>query len=169
MRHSLYTLALAAAIATPAAAELRVSFIEGAPKDRLLVQNLGLCDLQNLAIDLDFKDSEGRLIFDVTAKGAGVEVFQPLDVARGASALIEEPTVSDGQTSLSLMVGSLAPKSEIVITADLDDQLGAREITVSTSEFAGTVLSVKTPSLQMKEVFGPDPALTLALEPCDIS
>jgi len=59
-----------------ASANVEVRFVESAPKDRFVVKNLGNCDLRDLTLEVDLGSSQGQLIFDTTASGAGVEVFQ---------------------------------------------------------------------------------------------
>ncbi|MEO1563461.1 MAG: aggregation factor core [Pseudomonadota bacterium] len=127
-------------ISSPALAGLEVRFLEGAPKDRIVVANVGSCAVENASLEIDFSKSEGRLIFDTTSEGAGVEVFQPVEVVHGAEALSETPAVEDGETTLTLAISSLAPEARIILTMDIDDTIGEREITVTEGEFAGTHL-----------------------------
>ena len=63
-----------------AAADIAVRFVESAPKDRFIIENLGDCALTAAGLTLDMAGSAGGLIFDVTGSGAGVEVFQPFDL-----------------------------------------------------------------------------------------
>ena len=49
--------------------------------------------MQDLALEIDLTQSEGRLIFDTTATGAGVEVFQPFEVTHGNIALVSQDGV----------------------------------------------------------------------------
>ena len=140
MKLRLILATLVALTSTPALAELSVTFREGAPKDRFIVQNTGACDLGPATLAIDLSNTNGKLIFDVTAAGAGVEVFQPLEVVTGASALSSVPSVRDGDSVLELQIETLAANSEIVLTVDVDDTIGAREITVNGSEFEGATL-----------------------------
>ncbi len=66
-----------------AQANIEVDFYESAPKDRFVIKNTGKCLLQDLTLEIDLTKSAGRLIFDTTATGAGVEVFEPFEVTRG--------------------------------------------------------------------------------------
>jgi len=70
-------------LSTSASANLHLEFREGAPKDRFVLKNLGDCTLTDLSVTIDLKNSSGKLIFDITSSGAGVEVFQPFEVETG--------------------------------------------------------------------------------------
>lgn len=133
-----------ALIATPALADIRVDFREGAPKDRFTLTNVGACALDGVEVTIDLTGSQGKLIFDVTGSGAGVEVFQPFEVVSGAEYLVDLPQVEDGQTQVTLRLSSLAAGAKLIATTDLDDTIGAREITVAGSEFDGTRILVES-------------------------
>jgi len=118
-------------LATPSFADMTLTFVEGAPKDRFVVTNLG-CALSDATLVIDLSTSPAGLIFDVTAQGAGVEVFQPVELIAGSAA--------DGDQQLSITLGNVATGAEYIITADLDDlqsngALG--QIRVAGSEIAG--------------------------------
>ncbi|AXI48964.1 aggregation factor core [Sulfitobacter sp. SK012] len=113
------------------------SFNEGAPKDRFTITNTGSCSIENATIMLDLSTSKSGLIFDVTGKGAGVEVFQPLVIMTGADALRTIPSVKDGDNRIELDIKQLAAGKEVSFTIDVDDTMGGREITVSGSEIEG--------------------------------
>ncbi|MEL7344654.1 MAG: aggregation factor core protein MAFp3, isoform C, partial [Pseudomonadota bacterium] len=106
-RHHATLGVFALAIASPAAADLSIRFIEGAPKDRFSFENTGTCAIQDAVLTLDLSGSAAGLIFDVTAEGAGVEVFQPLEFVSGLDALSAVPEVQDGQNSVSIDVATL--------------------------------------------------------------
>ncbi|PSL19598.1 aggregation factor core [Shimia abyssi] len=129
-------------VAAPMAqADLAVRFIEGAPKDRFQIENTGACAVTSGLVRLDLATSDGKLIFDVTDRGAGVEVFQPFELVQGQSAVTDAPAVVDGQSVVELGIKSLAPGDIIAFTIDVDDTVGQREITVSGSEIAGATAS----------------------------
>jgi len=130
------------ALTTTASANLSLEFREGAPKDRFIVSNIGDCTLTDMAITIDFKDSAGKLIFDITNEGAGVEVFQPFEIESGSKFLTQTPDVVDGQTQITLNMTAFEAGKKIVASTDLDDTVGTREITVTASEFSGTVVNV---------------------------
>lgn len=133
-------LALALCAAGPAIADIAVRFDEGAPKDRFTFTNDGACDLPSMAMVLDLSTAPAGLIFDVTASGAGVEVFQPFELVEGAQALRSTPRVADGDQSITLDLTGLAPSQSVAFTIDIDDTGGGREITVSGSEIAGAAV-----------------------------
>lgn len=78
------------------------------------------CPLRNVDVLIDLTGSAGALIFDVTAAGAGVEVFQPVEVQSGT--VVASP-VTDGDQQLSFSINELRAESEVIISADLDDVL----------------------------------------------
>jgi hypothetical protein len=124
-------------------ADIQVAFRDGAPKDRFTVTNTGTCPTAPMTLAIDMSKSAGRLIFDVTAQGAGVEVFQPLEITGGAEYLRALPQVRDGQTDLALELGALPAGARITFTIDVDDTIGQREITVNGSEISGSELIVR--------------------------
>lgn len=130
------------AITTGASANLRLEFREGAPKDRFVLSNVGTCNLEDVSVTIDLKNSQGKLIFDITGDGAGVEVFQPFEIESGSKLLAKLPTVVDGQTEVTLDLPLFKAGKRLVVSTDLDDTIGQREITVKASEFSGTVINV---------------------------
>ena len=123
-------------------ADLQVQFIEGAPKDRFVIINVGSCDLGPAKVTIDFAASNAGLIFDVTDTGAGVEVFQPFEVTDGAQYLAELPMISDGDQRATLSMTGLGQNKTIAFTIDVNDTNGTREITVSDNEISGTTFSL---------------------------
>lgn len=149
---TLLTLILAT-LATPLAAELSVKFVESAPKDWFAVTNNSNCKLDSLQMDIDLTDSVGKLIFDTTSTGAGVEVFQPFEIRSGNIELISAGDVKDGDKSLSVLIKHLQPGETASFTIDVDDTLTNSElgmIRVSQSEIRGTkvVLTVNSEAPQ---------------------
>lgn len=141
--------------AFPAAADLRVRFIEGAPKDRFVITNEARCAVLQSEFVVDLAGSAAGLIFDVTGEGAGVQVFQPFELLDGAAALNAIPKVSDGDTRLSLSIRSLAPGAQIAFTIDVDDTLGPRGITVSDAEIAGATVRLVSGGVTRSGTFSP--------------
>lgn len=131
------TAALTTIFATMGQADLRVTFDEGAPKDRFYVENASACAITGSSILIDLSTSAAGLIFDVTDQGAGVEVFQPFELIEGEASLASVPSVTDGEARVTLDVASLASGASIVFSIDVDDTLGQRAITVSGSEIEG--------------------------------
>ena len=88
--------------ALPSLASIQVRFDEGAPKDRFTIENAGNCDLGSTVISIDLSGSPHGLIFDVTGKGAGVQVFQPFELVNGGENLRKIPIVKDGDDQVTL-------------------------------------------------------------------
>lgn len=136
---------LAAILTSSAFADVEARFIESAPKDRFVFDNTGACALTDITIVLDLSQSAAGLIFDTTATGAGVEVFQPFELVRGADLVPSAPVVVDGQSSVTLTVPTFPKGAQIAFTVDVDDTLPASalgQIRVSGSEIKGAVLRV---------------------------
>lgn len=160
---------LYAGITMPAWANLAVSFDEGAPKDRFTFANTGSCTIANAQVLLDLSSSKSGLIFDVTGKGAGVEVFQPMEVTAGAQALLRVPEVKDGDNQIRLDISELKAGQSIAFTIDVDDTAGGREITVSGSEIAGAKVRFLKDGMSTTAVFAPNARTTVQLMDCRTS
>ena len=132
-----YLIIAAILAAGPAFADLDIRFVEGAPKDRFTLTQTGGCALGPSKITIDLAGSAAGLIFDVTATGAGVEVFQPFELTAGAAQVETLPVVADGDTKLTLALSGLADGQSVAFTIDVDDTLGSRAITVSGAEIEG--------------------------------
>ena len=142
---------LAFLLTSAAQANIEVRFSEGAPKDRFTISNQSKCSLKNIAVDLDLSKSQGKLIFDITGAGAGVEVFQPFEVTEGALKLAAGNTVKDGDSTMSLEIESLKPGSSVSFTIDVDDTLPISAlgmIRVAGSEIQGGLVSAKVGKLK---------------------
>ena len=125
---------------TAAHAELQLTFKEGAPKDLFSITNVGHCVLGAGVMEIDLAGSAAGLIFDTTGRGAGVDVFQPFEVVRGAAYLSETSLPRDGDTVVRLVLTEFASGGEIAFTIDVDDtqplsELG--QIRVSGAEIEG--------------------------------
>lgn len=150
----------------PLYAGLEVRFVEGAPKDQFIISNVGRCELSSSTLSVDLSPSSGRLIFDVSEAGAGVEVFQPLEFINGADALLDVPSVVDGQDFIELQIASLKAGASIAFTIDVDDTVGQREITVSGSEIAGAKVAYANEGESSTAVFSADAQTLLAVPDC---
>ena len=115
--------AFGATVAMADTTSVTVTFRESAPKDSFEVRNTGNCRPIPMTLRIDLGKSRGRLIFDVTGKGAGVEVFQPFEIARGRQLAAAMPLVRDGDDQLSLQLRRLQPADVIAFTIDVDDTL----------------------------------------------
>ena len=147
-------------------ADLDVRFLEGAPKDRFIFHNNSNCSLETARLVLDLSGSSAGLIFDVTGKGAGVEVFQPLEVVSGADVLRSVPEVRDGDNTIVFDVQNFMPGDEIAFTIDVDDTAGAREITVDQSEIMGAAVVLHQSHKRTKARFEAGAAATVPLTSC---
>tara|TARA_R110001606_G_scaffold25866_1_gene83846 strand:+ start:568 stop:1086 length:519 start_codon:yes stop_codon:yes gene_type:complete len=151
-------------------ANIEVSFIESAPKDRFVISNTGQCELKDVILNLDLSNSSGRLIFDTTATGAGVDVFQPFEVRKGNMKLLSSDKVEDGDSMLSLSIESIQANDSVSFTIDVDDTLPQSElgnIRVSGSEItnasAEIIVQGNTPSVGM---FKSDGKAFVLISPC---
>lgn len=158
-----WTLALGVLAAAPAAADLAIRFDEGAPKDSFAFENRSDCTISGASLVLDLSGSSAGLIFDVTGAGAGVEVYQPLEIVRGAEALARIPRVRDGDNQIAFEIAELAPGAAFAFTIDVDDTIGAREITVSDSEILGARVLLTRDGAGGEAVFASGPSTTLPL------
>ncbi len=164
---TLFTAAvLCTGVATLAHADMAVSFDEGAPKDRFTFTNTGSCTIAGAKILLDLSGSKSGLIFDVTGKGAGVEVFQPLEITTGSKSLLNSPDVKDGDSRISLDIAQLKAGQSIAFTIDVDDTAGGREITVSGSEIAGAKVRFSQGDRSKTMVFGSNARTAIQLMDC---
>jgi hypothetical protein len=68
------------------------------------------------------------LIFDTTASGAGVDVFQPFEIREGDLKLVSSLEVNDGDTALSIAIPGLQAGSSVSFTIDVDDTLVSSEL-----------------------------------------
>lgn len=164
-------MALAPLPAGLALADLRVGFVEGAPTDRFTVENIGACPAPRVEVTIDLADTAAGLYFDTTSAGAGVQVYQPLRIARGADLVETAPEILDGQTALSATLVGLAPGETVVFTIDVDDSqtAGPRGRTqIDGSEIAGAAAHAVFDGFDAPETarFGPDGRALIAAPGC---
>ncbi|WP_171209837.1 MULTISPECIES: aggregation factor core [unclassified Ruegeria] len=152
--------------ATSLQAGVQIRFIEGAPKDRFVLTNVGTCEIETSTLKIDLSQSAGRLIFDVTENGAGVEVFQPLEFVEGVEALRQIPLVVDGQNTVELEIASLAVGDNIAFTIDVDDTIGQREITVTGSEIEGATVSYADAGETNTATFSSEAVVNVSTQDC---
>lgn len=153
-------------VASSLQAGVQIRFIEGAPKDRFVLTNVGTCQVEASNVKIDLSQSAGRLIFDVTEKGAGVEVFQPLEFVEGADALRQLPSVVDGQNTIELEIASLAAGDALAFTIDLDDTIGQRQIIVTGSEIEGATVSYSDADETRTATFSSDALVHVTTKDC---
>ncbi|MEO0829958.1 MAG: aggregation factor core [Pseudomonadota bacterium] len=167
MKSIALTACFALTFAMSASADITATFIEGAPKDRfVLSSDTGVCADTPIRVTVDLEGSAGRLIFDVSEAGAGVEVFQKFELAAGGELVTGASRVTDGDTSLTLELNGLPEGADVAFTIDVDDTIGAREITVTDSEIEGAVMRVTAGNRTSEARFGQTATATLALDDC---
>lgn len=159
--------ALALVFAAPAFADVTVRFVESAPKDSFIITNEGTCPLGEVEVTVDLGASAAGLIFDVTGAGAGVSVFQPLELVAGQEYLSSIPEVKDGDSLLALSIVGLAPGDRIAFTIDVDDTLGSSETMVSGAEIEGAKAMIVGRGVQVDAEFGRDSIARLPLNACN--
>ena len=141
--------ALLLPLSTSAVANLEVKFVESAPKDWFEINNVGQCELTELMVTIDLTQSVGQLIFDTTATGAGVQVYQPFEVKQGNVSLVSSDRVADGDQQLSVRIPSLAAGASASFTIDVDDTIpsGALGVTmIAGAEMAQSTVTVTSSS-----------------------
>ena len=153
-------------IATPALADIRVSFIEGAPKDRFMISSTGNCDIGKTEILLDLTGSSHGLIFDTTGAGQGVSVYQPFQIVSGADLLSASPTVLDGDQSIRLFLAALPKGKQVAFTIDVDDTAGVSETMVSGAEITGATVRVQTAGGETSGTFDATSSASVPLNDC---
>jgi hypothetical protein len=119
-------------------------FTESAPRDRFEIRNDSSAGQRIQRLTLDLAGSAGKLIFDTTEGGTGVEVFQPFRVESGEARLKASPVVQDGSERLSLDFSRFEPGQRFLFSIDVDDRLTASDlgqIRVSGREMEGAVLT----------------------------
>ncbi len=157
---------LASVIAAPVYAEIQVQFLEGAPKDRFVITNKGGCEIDSAEFKIDFSGSDAGLIFDVTGSGAGVEVFQPFEVTKGAAFLVSDPKISDGDQVATLSLTKFGQDQILEFTIDIDDTSGAQEIIVSDAEIRGAMVSLSVGEKQFSSVMKMDAKVLVGTDTC---
>lgn len=140
------------AVSSFACADITVKFEESAPKDRFVISS-STCAVEQLDIAIDLSPSAGALIFDVTVDGAGVEVFQPVEIQTGNA---QAAPVVDGDQFLRLTIPELPAGTEIIVSADLDDvlpQSSLGQIRVTGSELDGASIQLTLAGQTYTSVF----------------
>jgi hypothetical protein len=150
-------------------ANITVNFLEAAPKDRFVITNTGQCSLLALRVDIDLTDTAGGLIFDTTAAGAGVDVFQPFEVSSGEIRLNSEAQINDGDKFLSVIISKIQARASVSFTIDVDDTLANSErgmIIVSDAEIEGGRVTVLHGSLDNYGTFGRNSIALINMPTC---
>jgi len=124
------------AMAQTCGPQMRVEFFESSPKDLFIIGNVSAPGwrVTDLAILLD--GSRGALLFDTEFGGAGLSVYQPLEIAE-SDIPVRLAEVQDGSRVMTLSFDPaqpLAPGGELTVTIDLDD-------TVQLADLGPTIIS----------------------------
>lgn len=162
--------AASTASAAPSSTSLSVSFLESAPKDSFTITNTGSCAANDLVVHIDLAASKGRLIFDPTASGAGVDVFQPLEVAAGQRHVASISPIQDGSQEVALKINAFGPGDKVIFTVDVDDtlkrsQLGQTRVANSEIENAKVRADLGN-GAKIEASFGADASVRLPNIPC---
>ncbi|WP_439141202.1 aggregation factor core [Planktotalea sp.] len=166
-KHALTLAAFAICSASFVQADISARFIEGAPKDRFEITSTSDCLSGPVKVTINLDGSAGGLIFDTTAAGAGVEVFQPFELTSGGSLVEQSPSVMDGDKALSIGLSALPKGQTVAFTLDVDDTGGAREITVNGGEIAGASVVLMADGERKAATFGADAKAVLANSGCN--
>jgi len=127
-------------------ATVLVVFDEGAPRDRMTITNVSEAAVDFEKISIDLTTSTGRLIFDTTDGGDGVEVFQAFQVESGDAVLAADPVAVDGGSMLDLSFASFGAGQSFTFSIDVDDQLensDLGQIQVTGAEIEGASINVE--------------------------
>jgi hypothetical protein len=160
--------ALLATVAPVAGAAIEVSFIEDAPKDRFVIVNHGACAIAELELEIDLGPSAGRLYFDTSGAGPGVQVFQPFEVASGALRLVPgtdtRTGVEDGRRALTVELDRLEAGARAEFTI-VGGALGQSRI--APAEIAGARVRLRgVGDLSVEGHFDTNANVSLAPVPC---
>ena len=131
-----------------------------------MITNSGACAVEATELVIDLGGSAAGLIFDVTAAGAGVQVFQPFALVAGAGALDGVPKVSDGDRRVALSIRRLAAGAQIAFTIDVDNTIGQRETIVSNSEIEGAIVETTTAGVTTSGRFSQRAQALVKTQPC---
>ena len=162
-------LVFAATLATPAAADVTVRFIEGAPKDRFIIEAEG-CAIGPHMLTIDLSPTAAGLIFDTDGSGPGVEVFQPFEIASGEEHVAHVLALGDGDNVLGLALTGLDVGDRVSFTIDLDDTMkksALGQTRISNSEMMGAEVRVHSNEGEGgNAVFGADALARVPLLGC---
>ncbi|REG82127.1 aggregation factor core [Marinomonas pollencensis] len=166
----LYTVPVLLLASSITHASVAVRFVESAPKDRFVLTNTSQCEMENITANIDLANSTGKLIFDTTATGAGVDVFQPFEAGDGNIQLTNGSQVNDGATKLSIKIAKLQANEATHFTIDVDDTLKQSEwgnIRVSGSEIENATIEITSKdNATLKGTFDNQGKTTLAFTHC---
>lgn len=127
-------------------AAFQVVFEEGAPRDRMTISNVSEAEADFRTVSIDLTESTGKIIFDTTDGGEGVEVFQAFQIESGDAVLAADPIAVDGGSTLDLSFTSFVAGQSFTFSIDVDDQLedsDLGQIQVTGAEIEGALIEVE--------------------------
>ncbi|MDF1792601.1 MAG: hypothetical protein P1U88_11860 [Thalassobaculaceae bacterium] len=124
------------ALADACGPRLIVTFAEGSPADRFTLFNASDPGWSVTDVEIDLGPSQGRLIFDVTERGAGLSVYQPFEEATGSAEIENRTDIGDGDTVMTMKFRRFEPGETFGFRIDLDDTAGFAPTVVSDDEIA---------------------------------
>jgi hypothetical protein len=112
-------LCLAALVAAPASADIRVSYVDSSP-DTITIENRSGCALGPFELAIDLGRSAAGLIFDTSGAGAGYAAFAPLEIVSGAEQIVGISALTDGDSRLLLKLDFLASDANLALAVSSD-------------------------------------------------
>ena len=109
------------------------------------------------------------MIFDTTAHGQGVEVFQPFELVAGADFVTGLPTVADGDARLTLLLADLPAQASVAFTIDVDDTLERSsngQTMINGSEISGAAVSLSGAGLVGEAAFDRNATAVIVASTC---
>ena len=125
-RKALASALFMAGLALPVGAagpDIKVLFVEGAPKDSFTITNSASCDVRIADLTIDLVGSAGDLIFDTDPGGQGLSVYQPFELVAGGEKVTAVTEVKDGGRSVTFSFTGLEPGEYAMFTIDVEDRL----------------------------------------------
>lgn len=112
----------------------------------MTISNVSEAQADFRTVSIDLTESTGRIIFDTTDGGEGVEVFQAFQIEPGDAVLSADPIAVDGGSTLDLSFTSFGAGQSFTFSIDVDDQLedsDLGQIQVTGAEIEGAIVEVE--------------------------
>lgn len=124
-----------------------VTYREGAPVDRIAVENLSQDDWSITSVEIALAGSAGSLVFDTLPGGQGLNSAQPFRSGprsgQAEARLAAIPDLGDGDEQLTLEFEVFPPAARFWFSTDLDVMAIGRGSTIlDPSDIAGATVSV---------------------------
>ncbi len=122
--------------------------VEGAPRDRVMIENRTPGDWPEqwaiASVEIALETSSGRLVVDTVRGGPGRGSPQRFRAGPGPVALTAEPDLPDGATRIALGFAGFAPGARFSFTVDFDDTVSAGAgTTIEGAEIAGAEFTAR--------------------------